>query len=189
MTDRIVREICEPTLQGATAEGFPFGGVLFLGLMITADGPRVLEYNVRFGDPETQAILVRLQTDLGQIFQAISEQTLGRLKLDWSVGSSACVVLAAAGYPGKVQTGSRISGLELAEQHRDVTVFHAATKRDADGSWLTSGGRVLGVTGSGDDLDLALSRCYGAIGDISWEGMQYRRDIGRSRSAEATASV
>jgi phosphoribosylamine---glycine ligase len=189
MMDRIVREICEPTLLGAAAEGFPFRGVLFLGLMITADGPRVLEYNVRFGDPETQAILVRLQTDLGQIFQAITEQTLGSLKLDWLAGSSACVVLAAAGYPGKVVTGSRISGLELAEQHRDVTVFHAATKRNADGDWFTSGGRVLGVTGSGDNLDLALSRSYGAIADISWEGMQYRRDIGRSSSAEASASA
>src|SRR5258706_15221164 len=102
--DRIVREVVEPTLQGARDEGFPFRGILFIGLMLTADGPRVLEYNVRFGDPETQAILVRLKTDLAKIFAAISERRLGQLNIEWTNDSSACVVLAARGYPAKPET-------------------------------------------------------------------------------------
>lgn len=189
MTDRVVREIVEPTLQGAIDEGFQFRGVLFLGLMLTPDGPKVLEYNVRLGDPETQAIMVRLQTDLSQIFEAMIAQTLGEIKVDWSSSASACVVLAAAGYPGKVEVGARVVGLEQAEKHPDVTVFHAATTRDAKGVWLTSGGRVLGVTGTGDNLEVALSRSYRAIAEIQWEGMHYRRDIGRSHSSEAGATA
>lgn len=177
--DRIVREVVEPTLQGARDEGFPFRGVLFVGLMLTPDGPRLLEYNVRFGDPETQAIMVRLKSDLAGIFQAISETRLGELKIDWSDESSACVVLAARGYPTKPEIGSVIGGLALVEQSEDVAVFHAATARGLNGEWLTAGGRVLGVTAKGETLDLALSRCYGAIANIHWDGMRYRRDIGR----------
>src|SRR5689334_2758093 len=146
--------------------------------MRTADGPRVLEYNVRFGDPETQSILVRLKTGLAQIFQAMSEGRLGELQIDWSADSSACVVLAARGYPGKVETGVTIHGLERAAQLENVSIFHAATSR-SDGKWVTAGGRVLGITARGETLDLALSRCYGAVSEMSWEGMQYRRDIGR----------
>jgi len=178
MRDNIVREIVEPTLLGARDEGFPFRGILFIGLMMTANGPRVLEYNVRFGDPETQAILVRLQTDLAQIFEAITEQRLGELEIDWSGDSSACVVLASRGYPGTPETGTKIAGLDLAKRHESVAVFHAATERGEQGEWLTSGGRVLGITATGNNLDLALTRCYGAIADINWDGMQYRRDIG-----------
>ena len=177
--DRVVREVVEPTLQGARDEGFPFRGVLFVGLMLTADGPRVLEYNVRFGDPETQAILVRLNSDLCEVFQAISETRLGQLEIDWSDEPSACVVLAARGYPAKPEIGSVIDGLALAEQSGDVVVFHAATSRGPNGEWLTAGGRVLGVTAKGETLDLALSRCYEAIANIHWDGMHYRRDIGR----------
>ena len=177
--DRIVREVVEPTLQGARDEGFPFRGVLFVGLMLTPDGPRVLEYNVRFGDPETQAILVRLNSDLVEVFQAISETRLGQLEIDWSDEPSACVVLAARGYPAKPEIGSVIDGLALAEQSGDVVVFHAATSRGPNGEWLTAGGRVLGVTAKGENLELALSRCYEAIANIHWDGMHYRRDIGR----------
>jgi phosphoribosylamine--glycine ligase len=177
--DRVVREVVEPTLQGAHDEGFPFRGVLFVGLMLTPDGPRVLEYNVRFGDPETQAILVRLNSDLGEVFQAISETRLGQLEIDWSDDASACVVLAARGYPAKPEIGSVIDGLALVEQGGDVVVFHAATSRGPNGEWLTAGGRVLGVTAKGETLDLALSRCYEAIANIHWDGMHYRRDIGR----------
>jgi phosphoribosylamine--glycine ligase len=177
--DRIVTDIVEPTLQGSRDEGFPFRGVLFVGLMLTPDGPRVLEYNVRFGDPETQAILVRLDSDLGEIFQAITDTRLGELKINWSDDSSACVVLAARGYPAKPETGSVIDGLTPAEPGRDVTVFHSATSRGAHGEWLTAGGRVIGVTAKGETLDLALSRCYGAIANIHWDGMHFRRDIGR----------
>ena len=179
MLGAIVREVVEPTLQGARDEGFPFRGVLFVGLMLTSDGPRVLEYNVRFGDPETQAIMVRLNSDLAEIFQAISDTRLGEVEIDWSDEPSACVVLAARGYPAKPEIGSAISGLGPLEQHKDVAVFHAATSRGPNGDWLTAGGRVLGVTAKGETLDLALSRCYGAIANIHWEGMHYRRDIGR----------
>src|SRR6266496_222755 len=177
--DQIIREVVEPTLEGARAEGFPFRGVLFIGLMLTTDGPRVLEYNVRFGDPETQAILVRLRTDLVDIFGAIASQRLSQVTVDWSSYSSACVVLAARGYPSKPQTGARIDGLDRAAQREKVELFHAATSRGQNEEWLTAGGRVLGVTATGETLDLALSRCYQAAGDIHWDGMHYRRDIGR----------
>jgi phosphoribosylamine--glycine ligase len=179
MRERIVREVVEPTLQGARDEGFPFRGILFVGLMLTSDGPRVLEYNVRFGDPETQAIMMRLKSDLAMIFQAISETRLGELEIDWSDEPSACVVLAGRGYPAKPEIGSVINGLDLVERDENVAVFHAATSRGPNGEWLTAGGRVLGVTAKGETLDLALSRCYGAIANIHWDGMHYRRDIGR----------
>ena len=187
MRDRIVREIVEPTLQGAADEGFPFRGVLFVGLMLTSDGPRVLEYNVRFGDPETQAILVRLRTSLANILEAIVEKRLGHLDVNWSEDSSACVVLAARGYPGKAETGSRIDGLDRAADHEDVMLFHAATARGPNGEWLTAGGRVLGVTSIAPTLDRALSRCYQAVDEIRWEGMHYRRDIGRKLTSGVPA--
>lgn len=176
---QIVREVVEPTLHGCADEGFPFRGILFVGLMLTADGPRVLEYNVRFGDPETQAILVRLQTDLAEVFQAVVETRLGGIKIDWSGDASACVVLASRGYPAKPETGAIIEGVDGAAEHEHVTIFHAATSRGANGEWLTAGGRVLGVTATGKTLDVALSRCYGAVGEIRWDGMHFRRDIGR----------
>jgi phosphoribosylamine--glycine ligase len=183
----VVRKIVDPTLRGARDEGFPFRGVLFIGLMLTSDGPLVLEYNVRFGDPETQAILVRLQTDLSAIFDAIADQRLGELQVQWSNDSSACVVLAARGYPGKPETGTVIEGLDRAAERDGVAIFHAATSRGAKAEWLTAGGRVLGVTASGETLDLALSRCYAAVQDIHWDGMQYRRDIGRTAAPNSVA--
>jgi phosphoribosylamine--glycine ligase len=186
--DRVVREIVEPTLQGALDEGFPFRGVLFIGLMLTADGPRVLEYNVRFGDPETQAILVRLKSDLAEVFEAISETRLGQLEVNWSDDSSACVVLAARGYPAKPETGASIEGLDRAAQRDSAVVFHAATSRGANGEWLTAGGRVLSVTAAGQTLGVALSRCYQAARDIHWDGMHYRRDIGQRTVSGAVSS-
>jgi phosphoribosylamine--glycine ligase len=177
--DRVVREIVEPTLAGARDEGFAFKGVLFLGLMLTDDGPKLLEYNVRFGDPETQAILVRLKTDLFSIFEAIHNETLGDLDVSWSAGSSACIVAANKGYPGKYDSGAVIEGLD--EVDRDpVQVFHAGTSRAADGRFTATGGRVLGVTAAANDLPTALGRCYESLGKIHWPGMQFRRDIGRS---------
>ena len=184
--DQVVREIVEPTMRGCRDEGFPFRGILFIGLMLTPDGPRVLEYNVRFGDPETQAILVRLKTDLAKIFAAISERRLGQLDIEWSRDSSACVVLAARGYPSKAETGATIHGLDRVEQQPDIHVFHAATSR-AGGQWLTAGGRVLGVTATGENLEVALSRCYRAVSEIQWDGLQYRRDIGGRRLTETRA--
>jgi phosphoribosylamine--glycine ligase len=175
--DRIVREIVEPTLAGARREGFVFKGVLFLGLMLTADGPMLLEYNVRFGDPETQAILVRLKTDLFSVFDSMENGTLG--KVDWSEGSSACVVAANKGYPGKYETGAVIEGLDQADPGL-VQVFHAGTALDSNGRFIATGGRVLGVTANASELSTALDRCYESLGKIPWEGMQFRRDIGRS---------
>jgi phosphoribosylamine--glycine ligase len=176
--DRVVREIVEPTLAGAREEGFPFMGVLFLGLMLTEAGPKLLEYNVRFGDPETQAILVRLQTDLVAIFDSMYAGTLGGLRVEWSEGASACVVAANKGYPGKYESGAVIEGLD--EVRADsVQVFHAGTTRDANGRITATGGRVLGVTAGVDRLSDALTLCYGALEKIHWPGMQFRRDIGR----------
>jgi phosphoribosylamine---glycine ligase len=177
--DRIVRDVVEPTLQGAVEEGFPFRGILFVGLMLTAAGPRVLEYNVRFGDPETQAILIRLKSDLFSIFQATIEENLSSVKVEWSDQSSACVVLASAGYPGAYETGVPISGLDHILTNNDLQVFHAGTSKASGGGFVTSGGRVLGVTAAAATLDHALVNCYGAIDGIDWQGMQYRRDIGR----------
>ena len=178
--ERVVREVIVPTLEGARAEGFEFRGVLFIGLMLTKEGPRVLEYNVRLGDPEAQAILVRLQSDLIDVFEATTNQTLGRTSLQWSDDASACVVLAARGYPGQPESGALIKGLDRVRMNENVQVFHAGTTRSASGEWLTSGGRVLSVTSTGENLDQALRRCYDVVDDIHWEGMHFRRDIGRS---------
>jgi phosphoribosylamine--glycine ligase len=174
-----VREIVEPTLEGARADGLDFRGVLFVGLMLTDAGPRVLEYNVRFGDPETQAILVRLRSDLCPIFDSVARGGLGRVDAEWGEEPSACVVLAARGYPEKPETGARIEGLEAAAGVEGVQIFHAGTRRADDGSVLTAGGRVLGVTATGPTLDDALARCYDSASRIRWDGMHYRRDVGR----------
>ena len=188
MLDRIVREIVEPALEGARAEGFPFRGVLFVGLMLTSDGPKVLEYNVRFGDPETQAILIRLQTDLLQIFETITTGKLREMTVEWSDESSACVVLASRGYPGKYKSGIPIAGLDRFSPQDNVEVFHAGTSKSETGEFLTAGGRVLGVAATGETLGGALAQCYSAIEKISWEGMQYRRDIGRFKETSTQAS-
>jgi phosphoribosylamine--glycine ligase len=179
MLRRAVREIVEPTLAGARADGLDFRGVLFVGLMLTTQGPRVLEYNVRFGDPEAQAILVRLRSDLFEIFEAVARGGLGELKVEWSDEASACVVLAARGYPENPETGARISGLEEAARVPAVQIFHAGTRRSEDGSLVTGGGRVLGVTATGATLDAALARCYESASHVNWDGVQYRRDIGK----------
>jgi phosphoribosylamine--glycine ligase len=178
---RVVREIVEPTLEGARAEGFPFRGVLFLGLMLTAEGPKLLEYNVRLGDPEAQAILVRLKTSLIDIFDSIRRERLRNIKVEWTDESSVCVVLASKGYPAEYKLGARIEGLDSLGQDENVRVFHAGTSRSERGEFLTAGGRVLGVTATGETLPRALDRCYRAVDKISWEGMQYRRDIGKFR--------
>ncbi len=177
--ERVVREIVEPTLAGARDEGFPFKGVLFLGLMLTEAGPKLLEYNVRFGDPETQAILVRLQTDLVSIFESMHNETLGSLDVAWVTGSSACIVAANKGYPGKYESGAEIEGLDDIDREL-VQVFHAGTSRGDGGGFTATGGRVLGVTAAAEDLPTALGRCYQSLEKIRWPGMQFRRDIGRS---------
>lgn len=182
LLDQIVKRVVEPTLWGTSAEGFSFSGVLFFGLMLTVDGPMLLEYNVRFGDPETQAILIRLKTDLSSIFEAIRTGALGRLRLDWAEGASACVVAANKGYPGRYDSGGVIEGLENAGAD-GVKVFHAGTSRRGDGKLVASGGRVLGVSAAAESLPEALRCCYLALEKITWPGMQFRRDIGRSAGA------
>lgn len=178
--DDIIHTIIEPTLSGCIHDGFPFRGILFLGLMITETGPMLLEYNVRFGDPETQAIMVRLETDLVDICEAMLDGSLSTLDIKWRQGSSACVVLASEGYPSKPRIGEVITGLDKVHE---VEVFHAGTKSESAtagvSEFITSGGRVLGVTATGDDLKTALSGAYSAVEQISWPGMQYRKDIGR----------
>lgn len=180
-TAEIVETIIRPTLHGCVREGFRFRGILFLGLMMTATGPKLLEYNVRFGDPETQAILVRLETDLVDICEAMLAGTLNSVDIKWRPGNSACIVLASAGYPGKPQTGDVINGLDQAAILPNVEVFHAGTSLST-GEITTAGGRVLGVTATGDDLQRTLSEAYSAAGKITWPGLQYRRDIGSTES-------
>jgi phosphoribosylamine--glycine ligase len=178
-TAKIVEEIVRPTIEGAKADGFPIRGIIFLGLMMTDSGAKVLEYNMRFGDPETQVILIQLETDLTEICEAILTGTLDKIEVKWQSGAAACVVLAARNYPNKPQTGDIIYGLDLAARHETVEIFHAGTSKDERGHFITSGGRVLGVTAKGEDLPEALSRAYRAVNDISWNGMRFRRDIGR----------
>jgi phosphoribosylamine--glycine ligase len=146
--------------------------------MMTDGGPKVLEYNVRFGDPETQAILVRLESDLLEICRAMLDGKLGTTEIEWREGNSACVVIAAEGYPQSPRIGDVISGLDEAAAIEKVTIFHAGTKRD-DGDFVTAGGRVLGVTATGESLSDALRTAYAGAKRISWRGMQFRRDIGR----------
>jgi phosphoribosylamine--glycine ligase len=177
-SQQIINDIIEPTLAGCIDEGFRFRGILFLGLMMTDGGPKVLEYNVRFGDPETQAILVRLDSDLVDICRAMLESKLADTEIKWLGGNSACVVLAADGYPQRPRIGDRITGLDEASAIDNVTIFHAGTKM-ADDGFVTAGGRVLGVTATGGSLSDALRTAYSAVNRISWSGMQYRRDLGR----------
>jgi phosphoribosylamine---glycine ligase len=175
----IIEKIIKPTLDGARQDGFEFRGILFLGLMMTTEGAKVLEYNVRFGDPETQSILIRLKTDFVEICEAIQNQTLDKLNIEWKKGSSACVILATQNYPNKPKTGDVINGLEKIQERENILVFHSGSARDENNNFITAGGRVLGVTATGDSLEEALQRAYSIVNQISWEGMQYRRDIGK----------
>ena len=177
MTDWILRHIAEPTFDGMAEEDTPFAGVLYCGLMMTARGPQVLEFNARFGDPETQAILVRLESDLVDALEACIDGRLADTELRWAPGASACVVASSGGYPGSYKTGFPITGLGAAAQVPGVQVFHAGTTL-VGGQMLTAGGRVLGVTAAADSLEQALSRAYQAMAEITFEGMYYRRDIG-----------
>ncbi len=177
MTEWILHHIAEPTIRGMAEEGTPFVGVLYCGLMMTARGPQVLEFNARFGDPETQALLVRLDSDLMDALEASIDGRLAQTELRWASGASACVVASSAGYPGSYKTGLPMSGLGAAAQVPGVQVFHSGTSQ-VGGQMLTAGGRVLGVTASGDSLTEALARAYQSMAEIHFEGMYYRRDIG-----------
>jgi phosphoribosylamine---glycine ligase len=174
---RIMQEIILPTIAGLAAEGRRFQGVLFAGLMMTESGPKVLEFNARFGDPETQVIMARMRSDLLPLLQQGAAGQLGETRIEWSKEPAVCVVLASRGYPGEPETGHVVRGLEKVRGWADVVVYHAATKRDGD-AVKTVGGRVLGVTALGANLDAAIARAYEAVACISFEGMFYRKDIG-----------
>ena len=174
---RVYDEILKPTLDAMNAEGLNFRGVLYAGLMLTSDGPKVVEYNARFGDPETQAVLPLLKTDLMDIFEAVSKGELEKVNIEWrDDASAACVVLASGGYPVKYQSGYEITGIDAAEK-TGAKVFHAGTKQDGD-KLLTAGGRVLGVTALADTLPDALKAAYAAAEKISFKDMHMRHDIG-----------
>ncbi len=171
------RGILEPWLRGCAAEGIDYRGVLYPGLMLTAAGPKVLEYNARFGDPETQVYLTRLENDLVELLEASLEGALDKVELKWSPTVAVCVVMASSGYPGSYAKGKPISGLEKAAQLPNAKVFHAGTARAGD-QIVTNGGRVLGVTAWARDLPTARAAAYAAVETIHFEGAQFRRDIG-----------
>jgi phosphoribosylamine--glycine ligase len=173
----IIKRIALPTIRGMAAEGNVFRGFLYIGLMLTPAGPSVLEYNVRLGDPEAQPILMRLRSDLVEIFKVAREGELHAMDVRWSPSPAVCVVLASKGYPGKPELGKVITGYDAAEELGGVKVFHAGTTF-REGKLLTAGGRVLGVTATGTDLKSALERAYAAVAKIHFDGMHYRRDIG-----------
>ena len=179
--DAFCREhIYQKTVDAMRAEGREFKGIIFFGLMLTADGPRVLEYNARFGDPETQVVLPRMKNDLADVFEACVDGTLDQVELEFEDNAAVCVVLASDGYPEKYEKGFPISGLEAFDGKNDYFVFHAGTKRGADGQILTNGGRVLGVTATGKDLKEARKKAYEATGWISFENKYMRTDIGKA---------
>ena len=182
VANKCMDKIFMPTINAMNNEGRTFKGCLYFGLMITPKGPKVIEYNCRFGDPETQVVLPRLKTDIVDIFEAIDNETLSDLDVEWSDDACACVIMASGGYPKSYPKGIEITGLSNG-QLDGVTVYHAGTKLQGN-ELVTSGGRVLGVTALGDTLENALKKSYDAVGKIHFEGAHYRRDIGK-RALEA----
>jgi phosphoribosylamine--glycine ligase len=187
MQEWVLEHIARPTLRGMAAEETPFQGVLYIGLMMTPRGPHVLEFNTRFGDPETQAILARLQSDLIDTLDACIDGTLAQTTLRWKPGASACVIASSGGYPGTFQTGFEITGLPGAAEIPGVQVFHSGTALSG-GVLRTSGGRVLGVTASAHTLEEALRRAYEAMSRIQFKGIYFRRDIGHRALKKPTSS-
>ena len=176
MMDKIAHEILVPVVDGMNRNGTPYKGVLYAGVMITAGGPRVLEFNVRFGDPETQPILMRLKSDLLEIMLAVCDGRLDEVTLQWDSRPAVCVVVAAGGYPGEYEKGKAITGIAQAEQLEDVVVFHAGTAAK-NGNIVTNGGRVLGVTAMGQTIAKAKAKAYEAVDKIKFDGAYCRRDI------------
>jgi phosphoribosylamine--glycine ligase len=183
--ERVIEKIFEPCIWGMKNEGVVYKGILYAGLIITSQGPKVLEFNCRFGDPETQPVMKLLESDLMEPIIATIEGNLKSISLKWYPGYAVCVVLASEGYPGKYEKGKEITGLD---EVRDVTVFHAGTKREDD-KILTSGGRVLGVTGRGKTFEESLRLTYKEITKIHFENMYYRKDIGYRRLKDESKSL
>jgi phosphoribosylamine--glycine ligase len=177
LATKCMKDVFIPTIEAMNKEGRKFKGVLYFGLMLTKDGPKVLEYNARFGDPETQVVLPRLKTDLIDIFEAIIDEKLDTVKVEWDNNAAVCVIAASGGYPGKYEKGIEINGLDEAEKLGNI-VFHAGTAYK-DGKFLTAGGRVLGVTAVEETMQKAIDKAYAGIEKISFTGMHYRKDIGR----------
>lgn len=178
IADECFKTIFKPTMDAMNKEGRTFKGVIYFGLMLTPKGPKVIEYNARFGDPETQAVLPRLKTDFVDIINAVIDEKLDGLEIEWADDAAVCIVLASGGYPSKYETGKEISGLDSdVFASEDLFVYHAGTKAE-NGKILTAGGRVLGVTATGCDLDRAIARAYDALKNISFDKMHYRNDIG-----------
>ncbi|MHC5060025.1 MAG: phosphoribosylamine--glycine ligase [Planctomycetota bacterium] len=173
---QIVKEILVPTVDGMNRSGTPYKGILYAGVMVTKGGPRVLEFNVRFGDPETQPILMRLKSDLLEVMLAVCDGCLDQVSLKWDPRPAVCVVMSSGGYPGDYEKGKKIAGLAQADQIEDVVVFHAGTAQKDD-DIVTAGGRVLGVTALGDTVADAKARAYEAVGKIGFDGAYYRGDI------------
>ncbi|MDF2524246.1 MAG: phosphoribosylamine--glycine ligase [Clostridiales bacterium] len=177
MAEYCMENLYKPTIAAMNKEDRKFKGVLYFGLMITKDGPKVLEYNARFGDPETQVVLPRLESDLVDIFNAVIDERLEEIDIKWKDNAAVCVVLASGGYPQEYQTGYEINGINEAEQDREVVVFHAGTKVES-GRYLTAGGRVLGVTAWDTTLDKAIKKAYEGVAKINFKDMHFRKDIG-----------
>jgi phosphoribosylamine--glycine ligase len=175
----IQTKIIEPTMRGLVADGIKYQGFLYVGLMLTKTGPRVMEFNCRLGDPETQAIAARMDFDLAEVLEDVATGKFQPEKLKWKPGASACVVIASGGYPGKFESGKEIFGIVEAEKSGEVKVLHAGTRREGE-RVLSNGGRVLGVTASADSLNEALQKVYDAAEKVRFEGSHYRRDIGRA---------
>ena len=180
MAERCMKEIFLPTMNAMNAEGRPFKGCLYFGLMLTPNGPKVIEYNARFGDPETQVVLPRLKSDFADVVMAVVEERLADQPVEWTDEAAACVVMASGGYPASYPKGLEITGLDENGQIPGVTVYHAGTALK-DGKLVTSGGRVLGVTALGKTLDEALEKAYAGVEKIHFDGAHYRRDIGRTK--------
>ena len=180
IADECMKTIFLPTVKAMQAEGRPFKGCLYFGLMLTPYGPKVIEYNARFGDPETQVVLPRLKTDFVDVINAVIDEKLDELEIEWIPEACACVVMASGGYPQSYPKGLEITGLDENGQAEGVTVYHAGTKLE-NGKLLTNGGRVLGVTATAKTLDEALERAYAAVEKIHFDGAHYRHDIGRTK--------
>jgi phosphoribosylamine--glycine ligase len=175
---QIVERVVKPAIDGMAKEGCPYRGILYVGLMIKDNEARVVEFNARFGDPEAQPLLVRMKSDIVPVLLACAQGNLLQSSIDWHDKAAVCVVMASGGYPEGYTKGYEIKGLEDVETISDVVVFHAGTRQD-DGKIVNSGGRVLGVTGLGSTVAAAIERAYLAVDKISWEGVQFRRDIGK----------
>lgn len=187
MHERILHEILKPLLAGLKKRGVRYRGVIYVGLMITENGPKVLEFNARFGDPECQPIMMRLKSDLVSLLEATIDGKLSQVQPEWYEDPAVCVVLSARGYPGSYDKGAEVHGLDQLKHWNKGFVFHAGTTKE-NGRWITSGGRVLGVTARGSDIGDAVKNVYLAVSQINWDGMHYRKDIARRALKKVSGS-